>query len=144
RFCLGRRVQRSPGIPSLHLVGRRAIGMLGDAPSGRRSFSQRRRRPGFTSQHGRNATMEHRLLGGSGFKVPVLGLGTATFGGGSEFFRAWGDTQLKEATRLVDVALEAGAALFDTADVYSNGLSEEILGKAIAGRRDRLLISTKT
>src|SRR5262245_16572515 len=87
--------------------------------------------------------MEHRLLGGSGFKVPVLGLGTATFGGGSEFFRAWGDTQLKEATRLVDVALEAGAALFDTADVYSNGLSEEILGKAIAGRRDRLLISTK-
>ena len=88
--------------------------------------------------------MEHRLLGGSGFKVPVLGLGTATFGGGSEFFRAWGDTQLKEATRLVDVALEAGAALFDTADVYSNGLSEEILGKAIAGRRDRLLISTKT
>jgi len=87
--------------------------------------------------------MEHRLLGGSGFKVPVLGLGTATFGGGNEFFRAWGDTQLKEATRLVDVALEAGAALFDTADVYSNGLSEEILGKAIAGRRDRLLISTK-
>jgi aryl-alcohol dehydrogenase-like predicted oxidoreductase len=87
--------------------------------------------------------MEYRLLGGSGLKVPVLSLGTATFGGGSEFFRAWGNSGVEEATRLVDVALEAGATLFDTADSYSNGLAEEILGKAIAGRRDRLLLSTK-
>ena len=87
--------------------------------------------------------MEYRLLGGSGFKVPVLGLGTATFGGGNDFFRAWGNTQAAEATRLVDIALEAGANLFDSADVYSNGMAEEILGKAIAGRRGKLLISTK-
>jgi aryl-alcohol dehydrogenase-like predicted oxidoreductase len=87
--------------------------------------------------------MEYRLLGGSGFKVPVLSLGTATFGGGNEFFRAWGNTQVQEATRLVDIAIEAGANMFDTADVYSNGLAEEILGKAIAGRRDKVLISTK-
>jgi aryl-alcohol dehydrogenase-like predicted oxidoreductase len=87
--------------------------------------------------------MEYRLLGGSGFKVPALGLGTATFGGGDDFFRAWGSTQVAEATRLVDIALEAGASLFDSADVYSNGLAEEILGKAVAGRRDKLLISTK-
>ena len=87
--------------------------------------------------------MEYRLLGGSGFKVPVLGLGTATFGGGNDFFRAWGSTQAAEATRLVDIALEAGASLFDSADVYSNGLAEEILGKAIAGRRAHVLISTK-
>jgi aryl-alcohol dehydrogenase-like predicted oxidoreductase len=87
--------------------------------------------------------MEYRLLGGSGFKVPALGLGTATFGGGDDFFRAWGSTQVAEATRLVDIALEAGANLFDSADVYSSGLAEEILGKAIAGRRDKLLISTK-
>src|SRR5579871_1729090 len=91
----------------------------------------------------RNSDMEYRLLGGSGFKVPVLGLGTATFGGGNDFFRAWGSTQVEEATRLVDIAIEAGASLFDTADVYSNGLAEEILGKAIAGRRDKVLISTK-
>jgi len=87
--------------------------------------------------------MEYRLLGGSGFKVPVLSLGTATFGGGDDFFRAWGNTQVEEATRLVDIALEAGANMFDSADVYSNGLAEEILGKAIAGRRDKVLISTK-
>jgi aryl-alcohol dehydrogenase-like predicted oxidoreductase len=87
--------------------------------------------------------MEHRLLGGSGLKVPVLALGTATFGGGNEFFRAWGSSGVEEARRLVDVALEAGATLFDTADSYSSGLAEEILGKAIAGRRDRLLLATK-
>jgi aryl-alcohol dehydrogenase-like predicted oxidoreductase len=87
--------------------------------------------------------MEYRLLGGSGFRLPALGFGTATFGGGNDFFRAWGDTQVKEAASLVDIALEAGAAFFDTADVYSDGLAEEILGKAIAGRRDKLLISTK-
>jgi aryl-alcohol dehydrogenase-like predicted oxidoreductase len=87
--------------------------------------------------------MEHRLLGGSGFRVPALGFGTATFGGGTEFFRAWGATGADEATRLVDIALDAGVNLFDSADSYSNGLAEQILGKAIAGRRDKVLISTK-
>ena len=87
--------------------------------------------------------MEYRTLGGTGLKIPALILGTATFGGGNEFFKKWGDTDVKEATALVDVALEAGSNMFDTADVYSHGLSEEILGKAIAGRRDDVLIATK-
>jgi aryl-alcohol dehydrogenase-like predicted oxidoreductase len=87
--------------------------------------------------------MEFRLLGGSGFKVPVLSLGTGTFGGGNEFFRAWGTTDVKEATRLVDICLEGGVNMFDSADIYSDGLAEEILGKAIAGRRDRVIVSTK-
>jgi aryl-alcohol dehydrogenase-like predicted oxidoreductase len=87
--------------------------------------------------------VEYRLLGGSGFKVPVLSLGTGTFGGGNEFFRAWGTTNVQEATRLVDICLEAGLTMFDSADVYSNGLAEEVLGKAIEGRRDKVLISTK-
>jgi aryl-alcohol dehydrogenase-like predicted oxidoreductase len=87
--------------------------------------------------------MEFRQLGGSGLKVPVLSLGTGTFGGGNEFFKEWGSTDVKEATRLVDVSIDAGVNLFDTADVYSQGLSEEILGKAIAGRRDNVLIATK-
>ncbi|MBZ0283758.1 MAG: aldo/keto reductase [Anaerolineae bacterium] len=87
--------------------------------------------------------MEFRLLGGSGFKVPVLSFGTATFGGGNEFFRAWGSSDVDEASRLVDICLEAGANMFDTADVYSKGRSEEILGQAIVGRRDKLLLSTK-
>jgi aryl-alcohol dehydrogenase-like predicted oxidoreductase len=88
--------------------------------------------------------MEYRLLGGSGLKVPALSFGTGTFGGGTEFFKAWGESDVTEATRLVDICLEAGVNLFDTADVYSNGLSEEILGKALEGKRDRALISTKT
>jgi aryl-alcohol dehydrogenase-like predicted oxidoreductase len=87
--------------------------------------------------------MEFRQLGNSGLKVPVLSFGTGTFGGGNEFFKAWGASGVAEATRLVDVCLEAGVNLFDTADIYSYGLSEEILGKAIAGRRANLLISTK-
>ncbi len=87
--------------------------------------------------------MEFRTLGRSGLKVPVLSYGTGTFGGGTEFFKAWGASDVAEATRLVDVCLEAGVNLFDTADVYSDGLSETILGKAIAGRRDQVLISTK-
>jgi aryl-alcohol dehydrogenase-like predicted oxidoreductase len=87
--------------------------------------------------------MEYRLLGGCGLKVPVLSFGTGTFGGGNEFFQAWGSSDVAEATRLVDVCLEAGVNLFDTADIYSQGLSETILGKAIAGRRNNLLISTK-
>jgi aryl-alcohol dehydrogenase-like predicted oxidoreductase len=87
--------------------------------------------------------MEYRQLGFSGLKVPVLGLGAATFGGGNEFFQAWGQTEAPEATRLVSLCLDAGVNLFDTANVYSHGLSEEILGKAIQGRRDKVLISTK-
>ncbi len=87
--------------------------------------------------------MEYRQLGGSGLKVPALSFGTGTFGGGDEFFRAWGSSDVKEAARLIDLCLEAGVNLFDTADIYSNGLSEEILGQAIAGRRDKVLISTK-
>ncbi|MFT3924899.1 MAG: aldo/keto reductase [Myxococcales bacterium] len=88
--------------------------------------------------------MEFRQLGGSGLKVPVLTLGTGTFGGGNnEFFKSWGASEVAEATRLVDISLEAGLNMFDSADVYSNGRAEEILGKAIAGRRDQVLISTK-
>jgi aryl-alcohol dehydrogenase-like predicted oxidoreductase len=87
--------------------------------------------------------MEFRLLGGSGLKVPALSLGTGTFGGGNDFFRAWGDTDVKGATRLVDICLDAGLNMFDSADIYSDGLAEEVLGKAIAGRRDRVIISTK-
>jgi aryl-alcohol dehydrogenase-like predicted oxidoreductase len=87
--------------------------------------------------------MEYRRLGGSGFKVPVLSLGTGTFGGGTEFFKAWGQTDVAEAARLVDVCLDAGVSMFDSADIYSNGMAEEILGQAIKGRRDKVLISTK-
>jgi aryl-alcohol dehydrogenase-like predicted oxidoreductase len=87
--------------------------------------------------------MEHRQLGGSGLLVPVLTLGTGTFGGGNEFFKHWGTVGAVEATRLVDVCLDAGLTMFDSADVYSDGQAEEILGHAIAGRRDRVLISTK-
>lgn len=88
--------------------------------------------------------MEYRVLGNSGLKVPVLSFGTGTFGGKGEFFRAWGQTDVTEAKRLIDICLDAGVNLFDTADVYSQGLSEEILGKAIEGKRNDLLISTKT
>jgi aryl-alcohol dehydrogenase-like predicted oxidoreductase len=87
--------------------------------------------------------MEHRTLGRSGFKVPVLSLGTGTFGGGGELFKAWGSTDVAEATRLVDVCLDAGLTMFDSADVYSGGAAEEILGQAVKGRRDQVLISTK-
>ncbi len=87
--------------------------------------------------------MEFRRLGASGLKVPALSFGTATFGGGSEFFKAWGSTQVAEARRLVDICLEAGLNLFDTADVYSNGMAEDILGQALEGRRQHALISTK-
>jgi aryl-alcohol dehydrogenase-like predicted oxidoreductase len=87
--------------------------------------------------------MEHRLLGSSGLKVPVLSLGTGTFGGEGELFRAFGATEVDEARRLVDICLEAGLTMFDSADIYSGGASEEILGHALKGRRDRALISTK-
>jgi aryl-alcohol dehydrogenase-like predicted oxidoreductase len=87
--------------------------------------------------------MEYRQLGGAGLKIPVLTFGTATFGGGNEFFKTWGSTQTGEATRMVDLCLDAGVNLFDCADTYSDGLAEEILGKAIEGKRNRVLISTK-
>jgi aryl-alcohol dehydrogenase-like predicted oxidoreductase len=87
--------------------------------------------------------MEYRQLGGSGFKVPALILGTGTFGGSDEFFKGIGSSGVDEATRLVDICVENGLTMFDSADVYSNGLAEEILGKAIRGRRDKVLISTK-
>ena len=87
--------------------------------------------------------MEYRQLGRSGFTVPVLSLGTGTFGGGTEFFKAWGSTDAKGATRLVDMCLDAGISMFDSADVYSKGLAEEVLGAAIKGRRNKVIISTK-
>ena len=87
--------------------------------------------------------MDYRQLGGSGLFVPVLTLGTGTFGGTNEFFKHWGTVATAEATRLVDICLDAGLTMFDSADVYSGGQAEEILGAAIAGRRDRVLISTK-
>jgi aryl-alcohol dehydrogenase-like predicted oxidoreductase len=87
--------------------------------------------------------MEYRQLGGSGLKVPALSFGTATFGGVGEFFKAWGSTDVEEAKRLIDICLEHGVNVFDTANVYSRGRSEEVLGAALAGRRSRALISTK-
>lgn len=87
--------------------------------------------------------MEHRLLGRSGFRVPVLGFGAGTFGGRGPLFSAWGNAGLEEARRMIDLCLEHGVSLFDTADVYSDGASEEILGAALAGRRHRAIISTK-
>lgn len=87
--------------------------------------------------------MDYRLLGASGLKVPVLTLGTGTFGGRGELFKAWGNTDVAEAKRLVDICLDAGLNMFDSADIYSEGAAEEILGAAIKGRRDQVLISTK-
>ncbi|MFA4544900.1 aldo/keto reductase, partial [Xanthomonas perforans] len=77
--------------------------------------------------------METRLLGRSGFKLPVLGLGAGTFGGKGPLFSAWGDTDVAQARRMIDVCLDAGLNLFDTADVYSDGASEDILGQALQG-----------
>ncbi len=87
--------------------------------------------------------MDYRFLGRSGLKVSALSFGAATFGGGTEFFRAWGSTGVDEARRLLDLCMEAGVNLFDTANGYSNGLAEEILGKALGSRRGQVLISTK-
>jgi aryl-alcohol dehydrogenase-like predicted oxidoreductase len=88
--------------------------------------------------------MEYRQLGSSGLRVPALSFGTGTFGGQGPLFSAWGTSDVAEARRLVDLCLDVGVTLFDTADVYSNGASEEILGAAIRDRRDNVLISTKT
>jgi aryl-alcohol dehydrogenase-like predicted oxidoreductase len=87
--------------------------------------------------------MDYRNLGASGLRVPLLSLGAGTFGGSGHLFSHWGTTDVEEARRLVDICLEAGVTLFDTADVYSNGASEEVLGEALRGRRNRALISTK-
>ena len=87
--------------------------------------------------------MEYRLLGRSGFSVPVLTLGTGTFGGKGEFFAGWGNSDVEHASKLIDICLDNGLTMFDTADVYSGGAAEEILGAAIRGRRDKVLISTK-
>ena len=87
--------------------------------------------------------MDYRYLGRSGLKVSVLSFGAGTFGGSGPLFGAWGNTDVEEARRLIDICLDAGVNLFDTADVYSNGASEHVLGAAIKGRRDKVLISTK-
>ncbi len=88
--------------------------------------------------------MDYRRLGASGFSVPALSFGTGTFGGRGEFFEAWGSTDVAEARRLIDICLDAGLTMFDTADIYSGGAAEDILGEAVAGRpRDSLIISTK-
>ena len=87
--------------------------------------------------------MEYRQLGRSGLKVPVLSFGTGTFGGSNAFFRRWGQTDVKEASRLIDICLEADLNFFDTADIYSEGASEEILGKALKGKRAKVLIASK-
>lgn len=88
--------------------------------------------------------MDYRRLGNSGFKVPALSFGAGTFGGSNAFWQGFGSSDVKEATRLIDLCLEHGVNLFDTADIYSKGASEEILGKALAGRRHQALISTKS
>src|SRR5262245_39413420 len=88
--------------------------------------------------------MEYRYLGRSGFKVPELSFGTGTFGGKGELFAAWGNTDVAQARRLIDICLDAGVCLFDSADIYSAGSSEAILGAALKGRpREQFLISTK-
>lgn len=87
--------------------------------------------------------MEYKQLGNSGLRVPVLSLGTATFGGGNDFFKAWGSTQVNEAARLIDLCLDNGINFFDTANVYSTGAAETILGKALGSKRSEVILSTK-
>src|SRR5579859_716688 len=88
------------------------------------------------------STMEYRQLGRSGLRVSTLTLGTMTFGGRGGF-RAVGATDVVAARRHLDMCLDAGVNLIDTADVYSGGLAEEITGEVVLGRRDSLLLSTK-
>jgi aryl-alcohol dehydrogenase-like predicted oxidoreductase len=89
--------------------------------------------------------MEYRRLGNSGLMVPALSFGTGTFGGKGKLFEAWGNTDVAEAGNMIDICLEAGLNMFDSADVYSDGAAESILGQAIKNRpRDGLIISTKT
>jgi aryl-alcohol dehydrogenase-like predicted oxidoreductase len=86
--------------------------------------------------------MDYRQLGRSGLRVSQLTLGTMTFGGQGQF-RSVGETDLDGARRQIDLALDAGVNLIDTADIYSSGASEEIIGRALEGRRDRVLLATK-
>src|SRR5262245_44451492 len=92
--------------------------------------------------HG-EAAMKYRHLGRSGFSFPVLSFGAGTFGGKGPLFAAWGNTDVAGARRLVDICLDAGVTMFDTADVYSDGESERVLGGAIKGRRSAVIVSTK-
>src|SRR5579875_3247898 len=87
--------------------------------------------------------MEYRVLGRSGLKVSALSFGAATFGGSGEFFKAWGNTGVDDARRMVDLCIDAGVNLFDVANIYSTGLAEEVLGKALGNKRGQVLISTK-
>lgn len=87
--------------------------------------------------------MDYKQFGQSGLRVSALSLGTGTFGGNNEFFKKWGTTDVTHASRLIDICLDSGINLFDTADIYSDGASEEILGASIKGKRNNLLISTK-
>lgn len=87
--------------------------------------------------------MEYRQVGNSGLVVSELSFGAATFGGSGDFFGAWGTIGPGDARRMVDTCVDAGITLFDTADVYSDGASEQVLGAALKGRRDQVLISTK-
>jgi len=86
--------------------------------------------------------MEFRQLGRSGLKVSVLSLGTMTFGGKGNFAKT-GSTDIESACRQIDLCLDAGINLFDTADVYSGGLSEEILGRALKSRSGKMLVASK-
>src|SRR6186997_3314367 len=86
--------------------------------------------------------MDYRQLGRSGLRVSALTLGTMTFGGRGNFAKV-GATDVDTATRQVDMCLDAGVNLIDTADIYSDGMSEEIVGKTLRGRRDRVLLATK-
>jgi aryl-alcohol dehydrogenase-like predicted oxidoreductase len=86
--------------------------------------------------------MDYRQLGSSGLRVSALTLGTMTFGGQGDFAKV-GSTGVAGARRQVDMCIDAGINLIDTADVYSQGASEEIVGEVLAGRRDELLLATK-
>ena len=86
--------------------------------------------------------MEYRLLGASGLEVSVLSFGTMTLGGEGRF-AAMGNVQVEEARRLIEICIEAGVNLFDTAEVYSSGKSEEVLGKALGARRRDMVLATK-
>ena len=88
--------------------------------------------------------MEFRRLGASGFTVPALSFGAGTFGGEGEFFKAWGGSDVAEASRLVAICVEAGVTMFDSADIYSGGASETVLGQTLKPHaRDGIIISTK-
>lgn len=89
------------------------------------------------------SSMEYRKLGHSGLKVSALSFGGATFGGGGEFFKAWGNQQVEDARRLLGICQDAGVNLVDVANIYSHGLAEEVLGKALEGQREKWLVSTK-